>query len=162
MSETLLELCGNFTNSTFYRSGLEHGMLQKDDQAHCFRIHCIEARAVMETPSSLSTDTMNRFNSRLVFFGNDFPSGNIPDLFRRLHRWSKDKKFRVLALFMEECVATINHEIDQLSQQLPAELTSVQNMLGLVDVWEASRFTSVGGAVETALLCILQLGMLIG
>jgi hypothetical protein len=31
-----------------------------------------------------------------------------------------------------------------------------------VDGWEASRFTPVGGAVETALLCILQIGMLIG
>jgi hypothetical protein len=53
---------------------------------------------------------------------------------------------------MEECVATLNHEIDQLSQHPPSELTSVQNILGLVDGWEASRFTPVGGAVETAIL----------
>lgn len=162
MSETILELCGNFIKSTFLRSGLGHNLLQKDDQAHCLCVHCIESRAVMETPSSLSTDTMDRFSSRLVFFGNDFPSGNIPDLFRRLHRWSKDKKFYVLALFMEECVATVNHEIGQLSQIVPSELNTFQNILGLVEGWEATRLTPVGGAVETALLCILQLGMLIG
>lgn len=135
---------------------------QKDDQADCLRFHRIEPRAVMETPSSLSTETMNRFSSRLVFFGNDFPSGNLPDFFRRLHRWSKDKKFQVLALFMEKCVAALNHEINQLAQQAPPQFTSVQNILGLVDGWEASRLTPIGGAVETALLCILQLGMLIG
>lgn len=162
MSETLLELWENFNRSTFFRSGLEHGLLQKDDQANGLRVHCIEASAVMETPSSLSTDTMNRFTSRLAFFGNDFPSGNIPDLFRRLHRWSKDKKFHVLALFMEESVATLIHEMNHLSQRIPSELTSAQNILGFVDGWGGTRFTPVGGAIETALLCILQLGILIG
>jgi hypothetical protein len=63
---------------------------------------------------------------------------------------------------MEESVATLNHEIDQLPQRIPSELTNAQNILGLVDGWGGTRFTPVGGAIETALLCILQLGVLIG
>jgi hypothetical protein len=63
---------------------------------------------------------------------------------------------------MEESVATLIHEMNHLSQRIPSELTSVQNILGFVDGWGGTRFTPVGGAIETALLCILQLGILIG
>ncbi|KAJ5177089.1 Type I Iterative PKS [Penicillium canariense] len=102
----------------------------------------------MDTPSSLSTDEMNRFSSRLAFFGNDFPSGNIADLFRRLHRWSKDKRFHFLAFFLDECVSTINDEVILLSQSVPAQLIRIQTIMGLVDGWEANRLAPVGGRLR--------------
>lgn len=97
-----------------------------------------------------------------MFFGNDFPSDSLIDLFRRLHRWSKDKRFTKLALFLEESVTVIQEEIHQLSQSVPDQIISIQNIVGLVDAWEPIRTTPVGGAIESALLCVLQIGVLIG
>ena len=116
----------------------------------------------MDTPSSISTDTMSHLSSRLAFFGNDFPSDNLTDLFRRLHRWSKDKRFHFLALFLEESVAVIRSETTKLSQSVPEQVSSPQTILALVDGFDAIRTTPVGGAIESALLCILQIGALIG
>lgn len=105
---------------------------------------------------------MGSLRGRLVYFGNDFPSDNQIDLFRRLHRWSKDKRFTVLALFLEDSVAVIRDEINQLSQPVPDHVASIQNIVGLVDAWEPIRTTPIGGAIESALLCVLQIGVLIG
>lgn len=116
----------------------------------------------MDTPSSLSSNIMNALTSRLAFFGNDFPSDNLADLFRRLHRWSKDKKFHVLAWFLDECVAVIREELDGLTQPVPDEVSSIQNILALLDGWEAIRTTPVGGAIESALLSVLQIAAVIG
>ncbi|KAJ5089210.1 polyketide synthase [Penicillium argentinense] len=116
----------------------------------------------MDTPSSISSDVMGHLDTRLAFFGNDFPSDNLTELFRRLHRWSKDKKFCTLASFLEECVATIKNEILGLSQPVPREVSALQTILGLVEGWEAIRTTPIGGALESALLCMLQVGVLIG
>ncbi|KAJ5573557.1 Type I Iterative PKS [Penicillium hispanicum] len=116
----------------------------------------------MDTPSSLSTETMSRLSSRLLFFGNDFPSDNLGDLFRRLHRWSKDKRFTILALFLEDSVAVIKSEIGKLSQPVPEQVSSIQTIMGLVDAYEAIRISPIGASLESALLCILQIGVLIG
>lgn len=116
----------------------------------------------MDTPSSLSTETMSRLSSRLLFFGNDFPSDNLGDLFRRLHRWSKDKRFTVLGLFLEDAVAVIKSEIGQLSQPVPEQVSSIQSIMGLVDAYEAIRITPIGASLESALLCTLQIAVLIG
>ncbi|CAI7654954.1 unnamed protein product [Penicillium glandicola] len=115
----------------------------------------------MDTPSSISS-AMDHLSTRLAFFGNDFPSENLNELFRRLHRWSKDKKFRMLALFLDESVVVIREEISGLSQPVPREVSSLQSILGLVDGWDAIRTTPIGGAIESALLCVLQIGVLIG
>jgi asperthecin polyketide synthase len=116
----------------------------------------------MDTPSSFSTDSMGRLKSRLAYFGNDFPSDNLADLFRRLHRWSKDKKFSFLALFIEGSVAVVKEELGKLSQPIPDGLTSIQNIVGLVEAFEPIRTAATGEAIASSLLCILQLGMLIG
>ncbi|KAJ5737573.1 polyketide synthase [Penicillium malachiteum] len=118
----------------------------------------------MDTPSSISTSTdiERDLRHRLIFFGNDFPSDNLADLFRRLHRWSKDAKFRVLALFLDESIAVLNTEISQLSQNTPDKISCLQNVVGLVSAYEAVRTTPIGGALESSLLCILQIGALIG
>ncbi|KAJ5716446.1 polyketide synthase [Penicillium malachiteum] len=118
----------------------------------------------MDTPSSISTSTdiERDLQHRLVFFGNDFPSDNLADLFRRLHRWSKDAKFRALALFLDESIAVLSTEISQLSQDIPGEVSCLQNVVGLVNAYEAVRTTPIGGALESSLLCVLQIGALIG
>lgn len=117
---------------------------------------------VMETPSSISTDTMNRLSTRLAYFGKDFPSDNLTDLFRRLHRWSKDKRHAYLALFLEESVAVVRDEVEKLPKPVPEQVTNLQNIGSLVDGFEAIRTTPIGGALEGTLLVVLQIAALIG
>ena len=112
----------------------------------------------MDTPSSLSTDVMNDFTTKLVFFSNEFPNDDLQDLFRRLQRHSKDKRFRFLATFLEECTTVVKEEALKLPQYLQDHLPSFPSVLTLEDY----RQGSLGGAIESALLCVLEIGMLIG
>ncbi|KAJ5323477.1 Type I Iterative PKS [Penicillium atrosanguineum] len=116
----------------------------------------------MNTPSSHSSDMMGQLRNKLAYFGNDFPSDNLADLFRRLHRWSKDKKFHFLALFLDESIAVVREELAKLSKPIPEKLISIQNIVGLHEAFEAVRTESIGEAIASSLLCILQIGALIG
>lgn len=115
----------------------------------------------MDTPSSLSTDASNDFTTELVFFSNEFPNDDLQDLFRRLHRHSKDKRFRFLATFLEECTAVIKEEALKLPQPLQDLLPSFQTVLTLANHGKFQQ-GPLGGALESALLCVLEIGMLIG
>ncbi len=118
-------------------------------------------RFTMDTPSSLSIDAVNDFTTKLVFFSNEFPSDDLQDLFRRLHRHSKDKRFRLLATFLEECTTVIKEETLKMPQPLQDLLPPFQTVLNLADQGEF-RQGPLGGALESALLCVLEIGMLIG
>jgi len=115
----------------------------------------------MDTPSSQLTDMMNDFTTKLDFFSNEFPSDDLQDLFRRLQRQSKDKRFRFLATFLEECTTVVQEEALKLPQPLRDFLPSFPSVLTLADN-DAFRQGPIGGALESALLCILEIGMLIG
>lgn len=116
----------------------------------------------METPSSLSTDEMNDdFTAKLVFFSNELPNDDLLDLFRRLQKHSKDKRFRFLAMFLEECTAVVKEEALKLPQSLQDLLPSFETVLTLADRG-GFRQGPLGGALESALLCVLEIGMFIG
>lgn len=114
----------------------------------------------MDTPSSLSTDGINDFTTKLVFFSNEFPNDDLQDLFRRLQRNSKNKRFRCLATFLEECTAIVKEETLKLPQPVQDLLPPFQTVLSLAD---QSQFQQgpLGGALESALLCVLEIGMFI-
>jgi len=111
----------------------------------------------METPASDSTEGINNFTTKFAFFGNEFPNDDLKDLFRRLQRNSKDKRFRFLALFLDEAQLVLKEELLRLPQALRCLIPPFQTILDLVDL----RQGPMGGAIETALLCILEIGMLI-
>ena len=114
----------------------------------------------MDTPSSLSADGINDFTTKLVFFSNEFPNDDLQDLFRRLQRHSKDKRFRYLATFLEECTAVVREETLKLPQAVQDLLPPFRTFLSLAD---RSQFQQgpLGGALESALLCVLEIGMFI-
>ena len=111
----------------------------------------------METPTSQSTDGINDFTTKLVFFSNEFPNDDLKELFRRLQRNSKDKRFRFLALFLDEVNAVVREELLKLPQALQALLPPFQSVLSLADF----RNGPLGGAIESVLLCVLEIGMFI-
>ena len=111
----------------------------------------------METPISQSTDGINDFTTKLVYFSNEFPNDDLKELFRRLQRNSKDKRFRFLALFLDEVNAVVREELLKLPQALQALLPPFQSVLSLADF----RNGPLGGAIESVLLCVLEIGMFI-
>jgi hypothetical protein len=121
----------------------------------------VSARFNMETPSSGSTDMVDDFVTKLVFFSNDFPSDDRKNLFRLLQRLSKDKRFTMLATLLENCTRVLQKENALLPQRLRDLIPPFDDILTLVDSGQF-RFGPLGAAMESAFLVILQLGMLIG
>jgi len=115
----------------------------------------------MDTPSTMSNDGQDEFTTKLLFFSNEFPSDDLKDLLRRLQRNSKDKRFRYLAAFLEESTNVIKEEALRLPQSLQEILPPSKTPLSLVEnsQW---RQGPLGGALESAVLCILEIGMFIG
>lgn len=95
-----------------------------------------------------------------VWFGNEFPNDDLKDLFRRLHQHSKDRRFRLLSVFLEESTAILKEEVANLPQQLQELVPHFDTACTLPEV--DFRQGPLGAAMESALLTILELGMLIG
>jgi hypothetical protein len=116
----------------------------------------------MDTPSSASAVMVNDINKcKLIFFSNEFPNDDLRDLFRRLHRHSKDRRFRLLATFLDESTQVLKEEARKLPRPLQDLIPHFQSILHLADHGDF-RQGSLGAAMESALLCVLQIGMLIG
>ncbi|KAG2001528.1 hypothetical protein GB937_010070 [Aspergillus fischeri] len=95
-----------------------------------------------------------------VWFGNEFPNDDLKDLFRRLHQHSKDRRFRLLSVFLDESTAILKEEVANLPQQLQELVPHFDTACTLPEV--DFRQGPLGAAMESALLTILELGMLIG
>ncbi|KAF4242108.1 hypothetical protein CNMCM8980_000436 [Aspergillus fumigatiaffinis] len=98
--------------------------------------------------------------AQTVWFGNEFPSDDLKDLFRRLHQHSKDRRFRLLSVFLDESTAILKEEVANLPQQLRELVPHFDTACTLAEV--DFRQGALGAAMESALLTILELGMLIG
>lgn len=98
---------------------------------------------------------------RLLFFGNEFPSDDLKDIFRRLVRHSKDRRFRILASFIDEATRVIQDEISKLPLDLRKHVPHFDTVLTIPEHGDF-RQTGLGAAMESALLVVLQLSGLIG
>lgn len=99
--------------------------------------------------------------SKVVFFGNEFPSDDLKLLFRHLHRHSKDRRFRLLSAFIHEATLVLKDEISKLPQLLQDQVPHFESVLTLAEHGDF-RQGGLGAAMESALLVVLQLGTLIG
>ncbi|EFQ33703.1 beta-ketoacyl synthase domain-containing protein [Colletotrichum graminicola] len=108
-----------------------------------------------------STDGPSDLTSRLLFFSNEFPNDDLRDLFRRLHNHSKSQRFRLLATFLDACGDVVHHEAAALPSHLKKLIPPFKSVLSLADNHHF-RQGPVGGALESALLCVLEIGMFIG
>ncbi|MCJ1382994.1 hypothetical protein MMC17_006107 [Xylographa soralifera] len=98
--------------------------------------------------------------TKVVFFNNEFPTDDLQDLFRRLQRYSKDKRFLCLATFLQECVTVLKEEsqkLPQLHRDLLPHFSTISALANLEDY----RHGPLGGALESTLLCVLEIGMFI-
>lgn len=104
---------------------------------------------------------MTDFKTKVVFFSNEFPSDDLRDLFRRLQRQSKDKRYRYLAMFLDECIDVVKEEARSLPQHVQSLIPNFSSILTLVEHGDF-RQGPLGAAMESVILCVLELGMLIG
>ena len=109
------------------------------------------------TPSVESDAT----KMKLIYFSNEFPHDDLQTVFRELYRHSKDRRYPVLARFLDEATLAIRDEIRQLPTAFRALIPPFENILSFSDFSEL-RTGQLCGSVEGILLCTIQVGTLIG
>ncbi|KAF2272823.1 putative polyketide synthase [Westerdykella ornata] len=112
------------------------------------------------TPTCTSDSDSDR-RMELVYFGNEFPREDLQDVFRRLHNYSKDRHYPVLARFIHEATWAIKDEV----RRLPNELKQLFPPFDTVLAWAENSELREGlicGAVDGVLLIVVQLATYIG
>lgn len=61
------------------------------------------------TPSTLSQVDISKM--RLIYFNNEFPFDSLQELFRGLHNLSKQRRYGLLARFLDEATVVVREEV---------------------------------------------------
>ena len=96
-----------------------------------------------------------------IYFSNEFPKGDLQDLFRRLHNHSKNKHHPTLVQFIHEATRVVKEEIRTLPSELKGLIPPFETILSWAEDNEL-RDGLICGAVEGVLLIVLQLATYIG
>lgn len=97
-----------------------------------------------------------------ILFSHEFPSGDVPGLLRRLHRFAKLPRHYLLARYLRECTSVLRQEVQKLPRQQREAIPPFKDFAALASQWEQLRNRSTGGAWEGAFVCIYEMAMLIG
>ena len=98
---------------------------------------------------------------KLGYFSNEFPHDDLADLVRRLHVYSKDRKYPTLARFIREATLAIREEVRLLPSPLRALVPPFETIFNFAN-HPALRKGPLGGSVDGTLLCAVQLATFIG
>lgn len=112
------------------------------------------------SPSAESLDV--NIDAKFILFSHEFPSGDVKDLLRRLHRYAKLPRYSQLARFLHECASVLKQEVQQLPRPLRDQVPPFQDVITLTSHWEKLKASSLCGTWEGAFLCIYEIAMLIG
>ncbi|KAH2544610.1 hypothetical protein KXW97_001873 [Aspergillus fumigatus] len=116
-------------------------------------------RPVDFTPSSESPTAEK--GMKVVYFGNELPQDGIQGICRRLHTYTKDRRYPLLARFIEESTWAVHDEVRQLHAAQKALVSPFESVLHLAEQPELCR-GPLCGSIEGVLLCVIQLGTFIG
>ncbi|KAL4794482.1 hypothetical protein BDV19DRAFT_188572 [Aspergillus venezuelensis] len=111
------------------------------------------------TPQSGSQAEYSKM--KLLYFSNEFPKDDLQGLFRRLYNHSKDKRYPILARFIDEATLAVRDEVRQLPTSVKALVPAFESVLNLADYPEL-RKGPLGGSMDGVLLCVLEVATLIG
>ena len=114
---------------------------------------------VVYTPSRSDTEIFSKM--KLVYFSNEFPHDDLPNLLRQIHRHSKDRRHPILAHFLDEATLAIREEVRNLPTTLKTLIPPFETILNFSDFTELRR-GQLCGSIDGILLCIVELGTLIG
>jgi len=110
------------------------------------------------TPGSDSQSESSKM--KIIYFSNEFPH-DLQGLFRQLHNYSKDRRYPVLASFLDEATLALRDEVRQLPTSLRTLIPPFETILNFVDYEELQK-GPLSGSIEGVLLCVVELSALIG
>ncbi|KAL4931573.1 type I polyketide synthase [Aspergillus undulatus] len=111
------------------------------------------------TPQSGSQAEYSKM--KLLYFSNEFPKDDLQILFRRLYNHSKDRRYPILARFIDEATLAVRDEVRQLPTTVKSLVPAFETVLNLADYPEL-RKGPLGGSLDGVLLCVLEVATLIG
>ena len=112
-------------------------------------------------PSSIAESSDEAISISVYYFGNEFPHGDMNDVFRRLHNHSKNRQHLLLANFIEAATLIIREEVRSLSTNLRALFPPFETVFSLADNADL-RSGPLGDCVNGMLVCAVQLATFIG
>ena len=115
--------------------------------------------SLSETPIHLERSSPKIL--KVVYFGSDFPNDDVLQLLRKLHLYSKDRRYPIVSRFIDEVTLAVRDEVRQLPSHLRSLVPPFQSVLHLGDETEL-RQGPLGESVSGSLLCVLQLAAFIG
>lgn len=98
---------------------------------------------------------------KLVYFGNEFPHDELGGLLRELHMHNRDRRYPILAQFLDEATLAIRDEVRQLPSTLRALVPPFETVVDLADLVDL-RKGPLSGTVDGILLSVVELGTFIG
>ena len=101
-------------------------------------------------------------STKFILFSNELPSGDLHDLFRRLHRCAKLPRYSLLASFLRQSAWVLRQEIQKQPLQIRESVPPFSDIVSLASHWDGLKSSQLGGAWEAALVCVYEIAMLIG
>jgi hypothetical protein len=122
-----------------------------------------EAGSAIATPAgeTEASSDVNNLTMKLGFFSGELPHDDLDDLFRLLHRLSKDRRHFLLAQFFTESLRALREELNNLPQYLKELVPPFETILDLERASAELRKGLLCGAIERVILCILKIGLFI-
>jgi monodictyphenone polyketide synthase len=111
--------------------------------------------------SNFSVMEVDDAKMKLVYFSNEFPHDDLASLLRELQTHSRDRRYPILAQFLDEATLAIRDEVRQLPTTLRVQVPPFENVIGLADFVDL-RKGPLSGAVDGVLLSIGEIGTFIG
>lgn len=108
------------------------------------------------TPSSMGMSSLE-----VIYFGNELPSEDLQDVFRKLHLHSKDARHPLLARFVAESTQAIKEEVMRLPAEIKQHVPPFETILSWAEHNDL-RDGVLCGAVLGVLLSIAQIGTYVG
>lgn len=96
----------------------------------------------------------------IVYFSNEFPTGDLTATLRQLRNNSKSSNHNVLSQLMLRATQAIKQEIQELPTQLRLLFPTFESLFNWVEDAQL-RTGTLSGAVEGALLILVQLALYI-
>jgi hypothetical protein len=123
-------------------------------------VHDIGLTSPTATPEDFDTGVDR--DAKLILFSHEFPSGDVQDLLRRLHRHAKLPRHPHLACFLQGCASVLRNEVQKLPRPLRELVPPFHDVATLVSHWDELKNGPLQGTWEGAFLCIYEIAMLIG
>jgi hypothetical protein len=97
-----------------------------------------------------------------VYCGNEFPGDDLQRSFESLQRHARNHQFPRLARFLTRSTSMLKQQVALLPRHLQEGLPGFENVLSLVTYYVGHRRCPTAGALDGALLCIMQIALLVG